>query len=208
MRRFLNVLSALLVLLGLYLVRGAFQEKEPEARTVPASTSLSPLDPTITFVPLEDGEVLGGEATSLLPGTPAEILAALTDFEAAAVHRSFANDMKVLSQEGDHHDVALTLKGRVGVNPTIHVRYTESKEGAAVILSYALTKKALGMAHYEGRYKIEPVEGTPPRSRFSSRIFLSSGISLMKIDHEDIEEGQRTDQRELRAWMNTRLQAR
>ena len=182
------------------------QDDAPDAPPAPPLEETG-IDPTITFTSLKQGDVHGGEAVTLLPGTPEQILAAITDFEHAAAHRSFAEAMEVLATRDDSTEVALTLKGRVGVNPKIHVRYTTKRDGDAIEVHYQLTKKAFGIARYEGRYRIDPVEGRPPRSRFRSRIFVSSGIALMKVDHEDIEQGQRTDQAELRAWLHERLDA-
>ena len=200
-------LAILLAGLLAWLVHGQRDDPAlPEAPPVAAFVEQSGIDPTVSFEPLTEGGVQGGEATTLLPGTPAQILAAITNFAEAARRRSFANAIEVVRVEGDTTEVALTLKGRVGVNPTIHVAYTTTRPEPGVIeVHYRLTKKALGIAHYAGRYRIEPVAGHPPRSRFRSRLFLGSGISLMAIDHEDIEAGQRTDQAELRAWLHERL---
>lgn len=192
-------------------LRSASRASE-EALVVPPPAPVSgpreTLIPTgISFAPLEEDGVAGGRATTTLPGTPAQILAAILDFEHAAEHRTFARKLEVLSRTADQVEAALTLKGKLGIHPTIHVRYTTTRTGADRSLTYKLTQKAFGIARYFGGYRIEGLPGVPPRSRFTSTIFLSSGIPLASIGREEIEAGQRRDQTELRTWMRQRLAA-
>ena len=178
-----------------------FVASEPAA--VAPGETLIPTD--ISFTPLEQDGVMGGRATTTLPGTPAEIYTAITDTEHAAAHRSFARKMEVLSRERENLELALTLKGKLGISPTIHVLYQTTRTEGDITITYALTRKAFGIARYFGSYRIQPLPGSPARSRFTSTIFISSGVSLASVDHEEIEAGQRADQIELRAWMRERL---
>jgi len=215
MRRFL----LLAALLGAVLLVGWRALRDDESPSVPppaveptprgdtgaaSADGSTPIPTEVEFRTATRAGVSGGQLTTTLPGTPEQIRAMLTDFEHAAARRSFANRLEVLSHETNEVEAAVTLKGKLGVSPTIHVLYTTERAGDAITIRYQLTKKAFGVAAYSGEYVMEPLPGTPARSRYTSRIFLSSGISIAKIDPDDVESGQRTDAGELRAWMAQR----
>lgn len=178
-----------------------------EAQAAP-SAAPTPIPTEVDFRAVTRDGLSGGETTTILPGTPEQIRAMVMDFEQAADHRSFAKRIDVVSRDGNSVEAALTLKGKMGVSPKIQVRYTAERNDSGVIIRYELTKKTFGIARYQGEYVIEALPGTPARSRYTSRIFLSSGIAIAKINRADVESGQRADAGELRAWMTERLRAK
>ena len=178
---------------------------EPTGTVVVART---PIPTAVRFQPIQRRGVRGGQLTTVLPGTPEQVADMILDFDEAARHRSFAREMRVLSRKGNRVEVAISLKGKMGISPKIHVAYTKTQVGDAVRVEYVLTKKAFGISSYSGELMIEPVEGTPARSKYTSKTFVASGIMFAKVKSSDIERGQRTDAGELRTWMTKRLASR
>ena len=167
--------------------------------------AVSPIPTRATFEPLTRGGIRGGKLTTMLPGSTAEVHQMLLDFDNAAGRRSFAHRFDVISRDADRAEVALTLRGKMGVSPKIRVLYQTEKSGDRYTIRYGLTQKAFGITSYAGEYVLEPVSGRPARSRFTSSLFVSSGTAFANEHAADIERGQRRDAEEMRLWMRDRL---
>jgi hypothetical protein len=163
--------------------------------------------PEPLYQALELRGVKGGRIEFLLPGTPEQVHAMLLDFEGAEGHRSWARGYQTLERSPGRVVAEWRFRGKMGINPTVHIAFESKQEGAATTVSYTLVKKAFGIASFFGDYRIEPLPDQPGRTRLSERVFIDSGIPFTNAKPEDIEKGLREDARLMRLWMEQRIQS-
>jgi hypothetical protein len=173
----------------------------PAGAAAPAS---APAPREGLFAALEVNGVKGGELGFVVPGTVAEVEAALLDFDAATGHRAWAQRYRVVSRSGSQVVAEWRFKGRMGVNPTVHLEFTPEPDGVGRRIRYRVVQKAFGIASFFGDYRLEPLAGEPPRVLVTERVFIDSGLSFNNASHEDVEKGLREDARLFRAWMEER----
>jgi hypothetical protein len=156
-------------------------------------------------VPLELDGVKGGALAFVVPGTVEQVSAALLDFDHAAGHRSWAKrGYRTISRSPERVHAEWRFEGRMGMHPTIEVEFLPETDARGSRIRYRLVKKGLGIATFFGDYRLEPVAGSPARTRVTERVFLDSGLAFANASHEDLEKGLQEDARLLAAWMAAR----
>lgn len=184
--------------------------EDPNAGAIGSTTAPAegpqPVPTSTTYEALALRGVKGGRIRFAVPGTVGDVLRMLLDFEKAAGNRAWARSYRTLSRDEQGVLAQWTFRGKMGIAPTVQLRFrVEHADGGATV-RYELKKKAFGIASFFGDYRLRPLPGTPPRVELAERVFIDSGIPIANASQEDIEKGLREDARLIRAWMEQRVQ--
>jgi len=162
---------------------------------------------TIPVHAVELKGVRGGCAWFSVPGTVDEVRAMLLDFEHADGHRSWARQYTLLSRTEDEAFARWQFEGKLGVNPTVELRFDLDPDDPSLI-RYQLVKPAFGLAAFFGDYRILPAEDDRTKTLVMERIFIASGLPFLTASQQDIEDGIHEDIRLMREWMEERTAGR
>lgn len=165
----------------------------------------APIPATTTYEALTLRGVKGGRIRFVVPGTVGDVLRMLLDFDHAAGHRAWARTYHTLAHDEEGVLAQWTFRGKMGIAPTVHLRFRVEHGDEGAVVRYELEKKAFGIASFFGDYRVTPRPGTPPRVEIAERVFIDSGIPIANASAEDIEKGLREDARLIRAWMAERM---
>ena len=180
----------------------------PDATPAPvAPPPLAALE-TSPFTPLQLRGVRGGELAYDIDGSVDDVVAMLLDQNGAEGHRAWAQRYREVSREGERVVGEWHFRGKMGINPVVHIEFTTEREGDGARVRYKVVKRAMGIKSFFGDYRVEPVSGVPSRSRLTARVFIDSGMPFVNASHQDIENGLREDAKLMREWMGQRISAR
>ncbi len=177
----------------------------PAPAPAPAASAPTPVPSDMKYSALKIKSVKGGQLVYAAHGTPDGFVQMLGDFENALGNRAWAQTYETLERSADRVVAKWKFRGKMGINPTVHIEFVTTKRSeAGATVEFKLVKKSLGIASFFGDFKITRLPGTPPRVQVVQRQFIDSGISFANASAEDIEKGLREDARLIRLWMEKR----
>lgn len=131
-------------------------------------------------------------------------MAMLLDQNGADGHRAWAQRYREVSREGERVVGEWHFRGKMGINPVVHIEFDTKREDGSARIRYKVVKRAMGIKSYFGDYRVESVPGVPTRSQLTARVFIDSGMPFVNASYKDIQDGLREDAKLLRAWIGQR----
>jgi hypothetical protein len=182
----------------------------PKVRAEESTATASTAGPSVPRLPaghyeaLELKKVKGGRLSLEFPGTPESIGAKLIDFGDTARHRAWAERFEMIEAGADSLKVRWHFEGKAGVNPAPVLEFQVRRRAPDFYCRFRIVEEDFGLAAFFGDYHVVALaddEQGRPRSRFSQRVYIDSGLWIANASAEEIEAGLREDARLLLAWI-------
>ncbi len=160
-------------------------------------------------LPIERYEIERVEGSGLsfvLDGTPRDVLAMLLDFEGANGRREWCERYKAVSVGEGTAEAVWYFKRYKIFKPVVTLLYEfeESNGGDRIVIDFHAAAPVPGVAALFGQYQLYALEGEIDETLMRAQVFIDTGLPI-DVDQEDVEEGLRTDAKNLRAWIRERL---